>query len=431
MAKAEREPIVPGENEWTTFPYKPRLFDVAEAFSSGELTYDQNGSASIKKPEVTGRSLLVIPPERQFSVIRQTYDDLSNVVSTLANSPELPKGGNLQGFVEEKVTNYYQELDSAVESGFPEGRIGNFLFDPRTESLVIVAPEDVHYLALRTSNSLYKDQKGKSLFEIWQAFRDKTIAFAGASVGGNILEGAVRNIGPKNIKLADFDYATAGNITRLNRGNIFHLSNPRSSKGSPLDPYEDQRPSKAAMQAREMLLIDPYMNLEVCEVALSSANMEKFFGGSDLIVEAIDNLEMKMEIRRLARRKRIPLLMISDVDERIFADFYDFKNNSGINLVHGISDKNLEVMMDKARSGTREQNTQLFKTLIGDEIMNGSFGDWINGKGEHATASIPQHGATALGAGYVASVIIANYILGENIPQRLLIDPLKQQVLRN
>lgn len=417
----------PGETriDRSDFLWKPKLFDVAISIDSGMVQFGNSGEMFLRAPEITGENLVIIPKKRQFLVIAKVYQDLREVVSEVSNSPALTNGLRLSEFAKQEAEKYFEEAERAQEDGLPP-KIGNYLYDPLRESVIAVPPEEILYFAMRTSNSLY-ESGNLSLFEIWEKFRDTKIAFAGASVGSNIAEAVVRNVGPKKLKVADYDYATTGNITRLSRGNLFNLSDPASEVFDPLDPYS--RPGKAVTLAREILLVDPYTEIDVYQEPLSEENMDEFLEGIDIVVEAIDNIEAKIELRKLARKKRVSLLMTSDVDGRVFADFYDYKNNPELPLVHGLEDEEVDDFLKKYRSGGRKEAVVLFKALIGEEVMDGPFGKWVNGEAEMATSSIPQHGATAMGAGYVGTEIIADYLLGKKVPKRVCVDPHKTELV--
>lgn len=397
---------------------KPRLFS-AETMLDRRVAYERDGSVHLRIPEVTGKDTLIIPPTHQWSPINATYDDFLTTVSSVSNSPKLPDGRTLREYAVDEHTKYYEKLEAAQAQGLPEAPVGNYVFDPVYQTLTLIAPKDVFQLARFTSNSLFHDAvQERSIYEIWQAFGRAKGAIAGLSVGSNIAEGLVRNLGMGQLSLADFDYTTEGNVPRIARAGQEYLVLPRSAKADPLNPYEVLRPSKSAMAARSLLLMNPYLEVRVFEEGVTKDNMEEFLGGADFVAEEVDRMQVKLDIREAARKAQIPVFMASDIDERIFVEWADFKKDPQRSLALGVPDQVLYQALDRAQHGTKDDVWAFVELLIGPEFKKGEFGEWVQGKGEHATSSIPQHGATGMGAGLTAAITVGRYLLGHEIPSR-------------
>ncbi|MGE5041412.1 MAG: ThiF family adenylyltransferase [Candidatus Levyibacteriota bacterium] len=402
----------------------PKLFDVRSALESGMITYrPDNGYAFLRAPEMTGVKVLPISPERQVTVTGATYEGLVSTLSRTSNSPKMEDGKTLKEFVDTEYEKYGEALMEAVGRGFPVPLIGNFLYDPLGQQLLALAPEKIHRLSLATSNSLYKDPQGRSLAQIWEVFDKARVSIAGMSVGSNVMEGIVRNIGPKQLTVADLDVTDPGNIKRMNRADIRFLAEPHAMRSQMMDPFDQPRPKKVDMEASAIMRVDPYMKLRVIREGVSRANIEDFLHDSDLVVEVIDDIDYKIMIREEARKRGIAVFMPSDVDGRVFGDYYGYHEDRSLPLVHGLTDNEVFALLEKKRKSDRSAMGPVFKAFIGEEVADGPFGMYLDGVGEFATSSIPQHGATALAAGYVAARVVEDFYLGKPIPRRFVLKP--------
>lgn len=382
-----------------------------------------NGYAFLRAPEITGKKILPISPQRQIAVAGATYEGLSSVLSQVSNSPRMENGKTLKDYVEEEYEKYGEALMEAADKGIPVPLIGNFLYDPLGQQLFTVAPERIHRLSLLTSNSLYDDPQGRFLAQIWEVFDKAKISIAGMSVGSNVMEGIVRNIGPKTLTIADLDVTDPGNLKRMNRADIRFLAEPHAVRDRLLDPFDQPRPKKVDREAHAMMLLDPYMDLKVMRDGISRENIGTFLEDSDLVMEVIDDIDYKIMIRQEARKRGIAVFMPSDVDGRVFGDYYPYHENKKLPLVHGLTDEQTFGLIERSRKADRSAKGPLFRAFIGEEVADGPFNKYLNGEGEFATSSIPQHGATALAAGYVAARVVEDFYLGKPIPQRFVLKP--------
>ncbi len=337
--------------------------------------------------------------------------------------------------MQKEVTTYDLLARKTNRSGGWEPDYGNYHYYDREQELYLLPPAKVHRLGLVASLSkLHTDPEGaKTWEEIRWDLDNYVTGIVGASVGGNIQEGVMRTVRPLRSKIADPDWPELPNLSRLNRGSIRHLTASRAERRDPQNPYSARRPNKAAVAAHEQLLVDPYATFDVYSEGLNPNNVEQFLLGNDqgeprlnLLIEEVDNFEMKMILKELCRANGIPLLTIGDFGHRAHVQFKDFARYPDLNLGFGIDDEELYNRYHLVQeSGNRDHLFTFIEGACGPEYAADEFAIWEREEGEQPTSSLPQLGSTALVTGGIGGEIAAMHALGHTIPELTVFD-LKQ-----
>jgi len=218
------------------------LMPAKTAHAEGVVRYQADGTVLFSHPGLKGAGLpaeISISPDHQFSGIRATFDDLNKSISRLANSPVFQDGKTLRKAYEEEASVYEELSNQAYAEGRWEPDYGTYVFDTFKKDLYLLAPERWHRTALVTSNSKLLTDPEEKLS--WEQIRNKlenaVIGFMGVSVGGNLLEGWLREARPRQVKIADLDWVESTNFNRGERMSIRHLVGARGSKFDPRNPY--------------------------------------------------------------------------------------------------------------------------------------------------------------------------------------------------
>ncbi|MCX4240266.1 nitroreductase family protein [Paraliomyxa miuraensis] len=401
---------------------RPLLLDAAQAHRSGAIRYREDATA-ILRHDSTGE--LEIAPSAQIPCIRATFDDLNKSLSRLANSPLLPGGKTLRELYDEAYAEYEALCAETMASGGVEPDYGTYVFDPRDRFLYLVAPVQWHRLGLITSNSkLIQDPEGKlSWAEIRARLEHAVIGFAGASVGGNVLEGWLREARPSRVKIADPDWVELTNFNRGERMSLRHLALSRAARFDPRNSYDVPRMSKAAYIAYEASLVDPYMEAFVYEEGLTDENVERFLLGDggdeprlDVLVEETDDIDLKISLREAARRHGIDVLMLSDFGHRAHVLWNPFRTDASAAIGHGASDEELAAAVANVKKNGRSHFPRVVTALCGHDSLGPEFDDWFAGVTEQPTGSLPQSGATAMASGAIGGKELALHVLGHSLP---------------
>lgn len=420
------DPETANKQNREVFPFRPILIDTQTAHQKQIVEFAYDGSIIFRHPELTGNDPVIITPKRQRRPIESTYTDLYNTVTAAVSagktSPQLPPDNHLnattlQEFVQREFETYFQEAMQAQTERRPVN-LGSYVFDPLNEVMYHVAPEDVLRISMLTSHTLYDDPQGRSVYEIWQLLKHKTVAIAGASIGSNVAEAIMRST-DGTIHLADMDWTEHGNIKRMNRANLDFLGLPVAYKQDRFDPFEVHRPSKAAMVARSLLLVNPYLDIKVFLEGINHQNFAEFTRGADVLIDEVDDITaVKISLlRQQARQQGVPVFMASDIDSRVSLEVHPY-HQPDTPLLNQVLDQKTLQALEKAKAGSAEDVWKLVELMIGSQFRQGPFGDYVAGRGEHTTGSLPQHGDTAMGAGFALAKLITQHFLGHQVPQR-------------
>lgn len=208
-----------------------------------------------------------------------------------------------------------EELSIQVEEFFEiHGRhdYGNWVFYPWKNTLVHVLPE-MEFIQVRTIRNQYKITPSEQ-----ERLSQKKIGIVGLSVGQSIAMALALERGCGELRLADFDVLELTNMNRI-RASITDLGQKKST-----------------IAAREILEIDPYLKVTIFEEGINEDNIEDFFsrgGELDLVVDECDSLDIKILLRLIAKKKRIPVIM--DTSDRGMLDIERFDLEPEREIFHG------------------------------------------------------------------------------------------------
>lgn len=428
----------------TQYEGKPILFDAGIAHREGFVKYQNDGSVLLRHPDIVGPSEIKIisKAKQRLSVELMTMTDVFEPLSRVTKPPELPEGSSLRRSFENSISELRNQLGSDAnsisvapnptlldlfseenylyqklrvpdyEKGEFESDYGNYLYDPLHGVLFKIAPEHIHRLALVTSNShiLNNPERALSWLEIRQVFDNATIAVAGMSVGSNVMEGILRDIRPKRIKIADLDHVAITNLQRLPGGSIYDISGSQESL---------HRPNKVAVLARKWHLVDPYAEIYVFD-AIDDTNRDEFLEGVDIVFEELDKMKEKVNLRTAARDKGIMLAMMSDFGLMPSAEVADFSAYPERTLALGVPDEDLVEAVDKIAGGGPREFWNFVEKLCGPNFRKGACGEVIvEEKGEQTTGGLAQLGGTAMASGRLAALVVAWKLLGHPLPARI------------
>ncbi|HEY5881343.1 MAG TPA: Rv1355c family protein [Nakamurella sp.] len=187
---------------------------------------------------------------------------------------------------------------------------GRWVYYPWRRTLIgILGPSSFHRLRLdRNRNKITSDEQ--------EYFGHLRIGVIGLSVGHAIAYTLAHEGLCGHLKLADFDSLELSNLNRI----------PAS--------VLDLGLNKAVVAARRIAELNPYLPIEVYRSGLQDSNIEAFLDGVDILIEECDSLDMKVQVREHARRRRIPVLM--ETSDRGLFDVERFDLEPDRPLFHGL-----------------------------------------------------------------------------------------------
>lgn len=230
--------------------------------------------------------------KREIFDVSDTFSDQVEELFQVRN-PGLRKGtvefkGGLEKFIESQF--------GGRENLFKAGR---WVYFPWRGTIIHLLPPDL-YFELRTNRN-----RDVLTSEEQKKYADFTVGIAGLSVGNSIALTLALTGGSHAIKLADFDELSLSNLNRI-RASVIDLGI-----------------NKACLAARQILELDPYTKIFIEPEGLGEKNLERFFQSEpkiDAIVDAIDDLPLKVKIRLLAKKYKVPVIMATDCGQGVLLD---------------------------------------------------------------------------------------------------------------
>ena len=211
-------------------------------------------------------------------------------------------------------------LDEYFAAVWPETTIeaaSRYVLFPWRSTIVRLPDADL-FARLRTARNRYLIDEGEQ--REWSA---ALIGIAGLSVGASVLA-ASSLTGARRFRLAERDTLAPTNLNRLT-GSVCDLGEP-----------------KLTLAMRRTFEADPYSDLEAFPAGYTTEVADAFIGtgGTErltVLVEEMDDLALKVDIRFKARAARVPVVMVTDNGDNAILDVERFDLDSGYPLFHGLA----------------------------------------------------------------------------------------------
>jgi molybdopterin/thiamine biosynthesis adenylyltransferase len=396
---------------------KPFVFSAKEAVMGGRLKKNEDGVVDFYYED----GWLSILPENQFDLTAATIFGLNERLTLAAISPLIDETGLT---LREKFNEEWEVYSSAIENDDLLG-YGYFVYYPDKNHLVHFCDPYWHKVVSVASNStLLTDPEFKLKWrEVREIFAKTVVGVAGCSVGSNIIHNIMMDMRPDNIKIADKVPYKMENINRVRLG-YWDMVKSNAVRMSLLDVGLK---NKAHVIADQIYSIDPFTNVFVYDEGLNQGNIAKFFDGDesepkiDIIIEEIDDPQSKLFIRQEARKRRLPLIMASDMGSIVQVEVSRYDLDENLPLTFGVSDQELITAVETfSQSGTdRKVFFNFVDTLIGTDYRRDELLRIMEERCEIPTSTIiPQLGSTAAASGAIVAELVARIRLGYNYPKR-------------
>ena len=169
-------------------------------------------------------------------------------------------------------------------------KLFNYIYYPWTNHLVKCVKE-ADYFCLKTNRN-----QDLITAEEQERLRKYKIAVFGMSVGSNIAFVLTQAGVSNEITIADFDELDTTNLNRIWAG------------------VHQVGLNKAIIAARRIYEDNPYAKVRVLDKGITPKILDKLLRRKeiDCIVEEIDSVPMKVETRKLAKKYKVPVLMVTD-----------------------------------------------------------------------------------------------------------------------
>ncbi|HBE90523.1 MAG TPA: hypothetical protein DDW41_04920 [Candidatus Andersenbacteria bacterium] len=263
---------------------------------------------NLSNPDDAARLSNLLDQNPHIKVI-DTYDTQLKELFTLNNPALKMNPPELEKQFAVHQTEHYQDNDPSAA--------GNWVYLPwRYVLLHLLKDDDFQQVRTgRNRNLITPEEQVK--------YYNSTIGIAGQSVGNSCTLSIVLTGGGKHLKIADPDTLELTNLNRI-RGSIADLTEP-----------------KVYMSARQIYELNPYADITMFTDGITEDNLQEFCDGLDVMVEEIDNLEMKIRLRQEAKAKKIPIVMATDNGDSGVIDIERHDLDDNIPPFHGRGGKDI------------------------------------------------------------------------------------------
>lgn len=265
-----------------------------------------------------------------------------------------------------------------------------YIYYPWNSHIVKCANYNDYYcLKTNRNQDLITSEEQKKLYNY-------KVAVLGMSVGSNIAFVLTQSGISKKIYLADFDELDTTNLNRVLAG------------------VHQVGLNKAVIAARHIYEDNPYADVNIFTDGINPENLANLLKNKeiDCIVEEIDNLRTKIEIRKLALKYLVPVVMITDNGDGAVLNIerYDLGCDKIFHEIPKYWDNKFADKVDKQLAGKI-----IIENIVGgadkvDPKMIASVKRVLNKE----LVSWSQLGNAAILGGVVATVAIKRIALGES-----------------
>jgi hypothetical protein len=265
---------------------------------------------------------------------------------------------------------------------------GVWVYYPWSKTMVHLLDE-TEFITVRTNRNQLKITKAEQ-----DSLRQKTIGVIGLSVGQSIALTLAMERTCGNIRLADFDTLELSNVNRIRTG------------------VRNLGLSKVVIAAREIVEMDPFINVEIYDKGITAENIQDFLSGNgkmDILVEVCDGLDMKIFSRKAAKEMGIPVVM--DTNDRGMLDIERFDLEAERPIMHGLLEG---IPTDDLGVLTPEQRMALIMQMVGASSIS-----------QKLKISIGEMGKTIGSLPQLASSVVLGGAVTTDVCRRILLDELK------
>jgi len=284
----------------------------------------------------------------------------------------------------------YGEFRASHLGGNPIEKAGAWFYFPWSKQLVHYLPEDLHQ-ELRTARN-----KNIITAEEQEKYYQFKIGVAGLSVGSHAaLTLAMMGAG-KHMRLADPDTISGSNLNRIRYD------------------FTKVGEHKCELAVQQIYQTNPYAVIDAFPEGITEANIGAFLEGPpklDVLVEEMDNVEMKIRLRIEAKRLRIPVVMATDNGDNVIVDIERYDLDPNLEIFNGAAG---HLTLEEFQKFPPQELPKLATKIAGPNVVVPRMLTSLLEVGK-TLYSWPQLGDAATLSGVAIAYVVKRLALGEPI----------------
>ena len=230
-----------------------------------------------------------------------------------------------------------------------------------------------------------------------------TIAIAGLSVGLNILLSFVRFGIGRTYNIADVDVVSLSNVNRA------------------LYTLHDLGKPKCDVARDRIHELDPFLPVHAWENGVTESTLSSFLRGSNLIIDAFDRFDMKLALRKEAKKRKIPVISGFDVEKGVLVITERYDIDPTLSLDHFLNSTPESTLQKMGM--TPEERTNMFVHIIGKQHHSERMLNSVKNVGKTLTG-YPQLIIATLAAASLFTICAEDILLGRNTSSTRVFIPL-------
>lgn len=272
----------------------------------------------------------------------------------------------------------------------PSWQLGAWVYYPWSGNLVHVLERDLLLEArtIRNKDLITADEQSM--------YGEFAVGCAGMSVGSNVALSLAITGGSQRLKIADGAVISGSNLNRIVAG------------------VAEIGLSKSLVVARHLYEMNPYVTIERFEQNITSETINQFFEAPwplQAVVDEIDDLKTKILLRVEAKRRRIPVIMATDLGDDVLLDVERFDRDPSLPLFHGLVDNPEELL---TRDVSKREWLKYATSIVDARNASLRMQQSLLKIGTKLVTQ-PQLGSTALMSGVVAAYAVRQIALGNEL----------------
>lgn len=286
------------------------------------------------------------------------------------------------------VKEYQSELADFTKSylaGKQTKEVGEWFLFPWSTTLVHYLPDSEHQevRTARNKNIITDEEQAR--------FYNFRVAIAGLSVGSHPALTLAMMGGCRSMKLADPDVLGPANLNRL-RYDFTKIGEP-----------------KVDIVTQTLWQVNPYGDYVAFPDGVTDQNISSFLDNIDVLIEEVDNLEMKIKLRLAARERGIPVIMATDNGDGVIVDIERYDLDKNLDLFNGVAGN---LTLDEFKHMQPTDLPKLATKIAGKDVVAIRMLGSITEVGK-TLYSWPQLGDAATLAGVAIAYVVKRLALGE------------------
>lgn len=275
--------------------------------------------------------------------------------------------------------------------------LGAWIYHPWNNTLYHILDKKEYYMlrTIRHRDIITQDEQTR--------LEKSTIAIAGLSVGLNILLSFVR-----------FGIGTAYHIADVD---VVSLSNSNRA----LYTLHDLGKPKCEVARDRIHELDPFLNVHVWQNGVTENTLTPFLRGTNLIIDAFDRFDMKLALRKEAKKRKIPVISGFDVEKGVLVITERYDIDPTLSLDHFLN-STPESSLQKMGM-TAEERTSMFVNIIGKKHHSNRMLHSVMNVGKTLTG-YPQLIIATLAAASLFTLCAEDILLGRNTASTRVFIPL-------